>query len=87
MPLFCDPILSSEYYKNAYKYIYRNPLDAGLCRTVEEYEYSSLRGLLGHSPLVVPVIDNMGLIHTPLKILDWLNHESAPLKPRFVTKL
>ncbi len=87
VPLFCDPILSSEYYKNAYKYIYRNPLDAGLCRTVEEYEYSSLRGLLGHSPLVVPVIDNMGLIHTPLKILDWLNHESAPLKPRFVTKL
>lgn len=83
LPLFCEPIPSVEYYRNAYKYIYRNPLEAGLCLRVQEYEYSSLKGLLGRQPEEVPVIDNMGLIHSPQKILDWLNHDSAELQPKF----
>ncbi len=74
-PLFCDPILSAQYYKNAYKYIYRNPLEAGLCRQVEDYEFSSLRGLLGLNSQQVPVIDNMGLVQSPAKMLAWLNQE------------
>jgi putative transposase len=82
-PLFCEPIVNVEYYKHAYKYVYRNPLDAGLCYRVEDYEYSTLRGLLGRSALAVPVIDNMGLVFGPGKVLDWLNHESAELSPRF----
>jgi len=75
VPLFCEPILSAAYYKHAYKYIYRNPLEAGLCRRVEDYEFSSLRGLLGAAELRAPVIDNMDLIYGAQKVLAWLNTE------------
>jgi len=73
VPLFCEPILSAAYYKHAYKYIYRNPLEAGLCKRVEDYEFSSLRGLLGAAELRAPVIDNMDLIYGAQKMLAWLN--------------
>lgn len=75
LPLFCDPILSAQYYKNAYKYIYRNPIEAGLCRRAEDYEYSSLHSLLGLSSHSAPVIDNMGLVQSPAKTLEWLNQD------------
>jgi len=72
-PLFCNPIQSAEYYKIAYKYVYRNPVTAGMCARVEDYEFSSLRGLLGAENIGAPVIDNMGLIFGPRKMLAWLN--------------
>ncbi|MBS1970381.1 MAG: hypothetical protein JSU04_08735 [Bdellovibrionales bacterium] len=82
MPLYCESILSAEYYKRAYKYIYRNPVEAGMCSRAEDYEFSSLRGLLGRVNLQVPVIDNMGLIFGPKKILTWLNEkEEEPQLP------
>ncbi|MGZ3749374.1 MAG: hypothetical protein ACXVCD_18710, partial [Pseudobdellovibrionaceae bacterium] len=65
---------------------YRNPLEAGLCRKVEDYEYSSLRSLIGLSELRAPVIDNMGLIHGPKKILEWLNQESVDFKSSALAK-
>lgn len=77
MPLYCEPILSAQYYKHAYKYVYRNPVEAGMCMRAEDYEFSSLRGLLGHTLLTAPVIDNMGLIYGPQKILTWLNCEDT----------
>lgn len=73
IPLFCEPITSAAYYKQAYKYVYRNPVEAGLSVRAEDYEFSSLRGLLGSTNFGVPVIDNMGLIFGPKKMLDWLN--------------
>lgn len=72
-PLFCEPVLSAAYYKTAYKYVYRNPVAAGLCARAEDYEYSSLRGVLGRGDLAAPVIDNMGLIFNARKVLAWLN--------------
>lgn len=30
-----------EYVRNVYKYIYRYPVEAGLCRKIEDYPYSS----------------------------------------------
>lgn len=82
VPLYCESILSAEYYKRAYKYIYRNPVEAGMCSRAEDYEFSSLRGLLGRVNLQVPVIDNMGLIFGPKKILTWLNEkEEEPQLP------
>jgi len=73
-PLFCDRIRTAAYYKNAYKYIYRNPVEAGLCVRAEDYAFSSLRGILGNPTLEgAPVIDNMGIIFGPRKILEWIN--------------
>lgn len=77
VPLYCEPILSAAYYKRAYKYVYRNPVEAGMCARAEDYEFSSLRGLLGHTTLTAPVIDNMGLIHGPQKMLAWMNSEEV----------
>lgn len=66
---------SPLYYLHAYKYLYRNPVKAGLCKVVEEYPYSSLQGLLGNTWLDIPVTedDNWGVLATREKTLEWLN--------------
>lgn len=51
-------IESNHYFFNAYKYVYRNPVKAGLCDRVEEYQYSTLSGLLGLSPIVIPMAED-----------------------------
>jgi len=35
------------YFAHALKYVYRNPVKAGICENVESYSYSSLNILLG----------------------------------------
>jgi len=72
-PYHWSLINNSIYYQHAYKYIYRNPVHAGLSRQVEEYKFSTLRGLLGFERLVIPAIDNLDLIHNPASQLRWLN--------------
>lgn len=54
---------SSPYYFNAIKYVYQNPLRAGMCARVEQYPYSTYHG------------KKHGLSVSPLKglDLDWLN--------------
>jgi REP element-mobilizing transposase RayT len=68
-------IKNSIHYQHAYKYVYRNPVHAGICNRAEEYRYSSLNGLLGMSYLNIPVIDNVNLIYDTGRILKWLNEE------------
>ena len=73
-------ITSPLYYMHAYKYVYRNPVTAGLCQNVEDYPYSSINGLLGKTWLEVPVQedDNWGSLNSRESTLEWLN--SAPPK-------
>jgi REP element-mobilizing transposase RayT len=73
-PYHWSLIKNNIYYHHAYKYIYRNPVHAGICKRVEHYEYSSLRGLLGMDYLHVPAYDNMDLIANPSAQLKWLNN-------------
>lgn len=63
------------YYMHAYKYLYRNPVTAGLCSRVEEYPYSSIPGLLGERWLDVPISedDSWGSLVAREKTLQWLN--------------
>lgn len=72
-------IKNLTHYHQVYKYIYRNPVHAGLCRRVEEYSFSSLRGLLGGIQKPIPVVDNMNLIQNPIHILNWLNTQDGEL--------
>lgn len=63
------------YYMNTYKYIYRNPVRAGICEQVEEYRYSSLHGLCGLKKLLIPLIEDT-ILFTPEFdncALNWLN--------------
>lgn len=64
---------SHHYYLNAYKYLYANPLKAGMCSNVTDYPYSSLRGLLGLDQLAFPVVEDLTLFSDLEGTLDWLN--------------
>ncbi len=66
-------IRSRIHYEFAYKYVYRNPVEARICSRVENYPYSTLRGLLGKDRLPFPTFDNMNLIVHPAQQLSWLN--------------
>lgn len=75
---------SYHYYCIAYKYIYRNPVKAGLAPSVEEYKYSTINGLLGQTHLTIPVVYDTLLFDNDIESqLKWLNtpfkneHEEA----------
>ena len=60
-------------FLNTYKYVYRNPVEAGLASKCEDYRYSSLQGLLGRQKPYVIVLDPLGLVQNPFRVLSWLN--------------
>ena len=66
-------ITDYHYYMHAYKYLYRNPISAGLCDRVEDYEFSTLHGLIGKSRLVIPVEEDVLLFEDLEQTLMWLN--------------
>ena len=68
-------IMSHHYYLHVYKYLYRNPVEAGLVKKVEDYPYSSLGGLLGERWLDVPISEdeNWQNFSSRKSTLLWLN--------------
>jgi putative transposase len=46
---------SPLYFAQVYKYIYRNPVKAQICKKAETYRFSTLAGTLGFQPLRVPL--------------------------------
>jgi REP element-mobilizing transposase RayT len=72
-PYHSSLIKTNHYYLHAYKYVYRNPVEAGLCANVEDYKYSTLNGLLGLSPLIIPVSEDETLFSSVEQTLAWLN--------------
>lgn len=73
---FHRSLLSNQlYYQHAYKYLYRNPVMAGLCERVEDYRYSTLRSLLGLEKMEVPVCDDTHweTWGSRFATLEWLN--------------
>jgi putative transposase len=54
-PYYWSLIRNSRYYGHAVKYVYRNPVRASLCARAEDYPFSTLRGLLGETPLPFPI--------------------------------
>ncbi len=68
-------IQNYNYFINCYKYVYQNPLRAGLSKTVEDFKFSTLSGLLGLSPLLLPVEEDT-ILFNPFpdqETLNWLN--------------
>lgn len=70
---FCEPIVNYSQYLNTYKYIYRNPIEAGLCKMAEDYPFSSLKILLGQCTAYCKIVDQLNLIQNPIHVLKWLN--------------
>lgn len=74
---FRSNIKSHHYFLNAYKYIYRNPVHAGLVARAEDYGWSTLRGLLGMDHTIIPVEEDTTLYSDVEGTLRWLN---SPVK-------
>lgn len=74
---FCEPVKSLAQYLAVYKYIYNNPVNAGLSKYVEDYPYSSIQILLGKAAGHCLISDRLDLIQNPLRVLKWLNNEIA----------
>ncbi len=66
-------ISTHHYYLNAYKYLYHNPVHAGICSNVLDYPYSTLPGLLGHQKLVIPVRHDDTLFNDLDGTIRWIN--------------
>jgi putative transposase len=72
-------INNSRYYGHAFKYVYRNPVRAKLCGSVEQYPFSTLNGLLGNSRLLFPISHPRPELSLclpavePIDLLEWLN--------------
>jgi putative transposase len=78
-PYYRTVIHSSRYYGHAFKYVYRNPVRAGLCDAVEDYRFSTLHGLIGSDRLLFPIhFPRIELALSlpaiePIDLLGWLN--------------
>jgi REP element-mobilizing transposase RayT len=72
-------VQSPIYYAYALKYIYRNPVRAGMVQAVEDYPFSTLHGLLGRSRLPFPIHYPIGdqdigfYPHGFDELVEWLN--------------
>lgn len=72
-PYKASLITTSEYYSMVYRYIFRNPVEAGICKCVEDYLFSTLRS--DQIPVTSPLSGICSLL--PMTALDhWLNEPS-----------
>jgi putative transposase len=72
-PYYASCITTNHYYLHAYKYVYRNPVEAGLCNQAEDYPYSTLSGLIGNSKLFIPASKDETLFSDFEGVLKWIN--------------
>ncbi len=70
---FKTVLQAQNYFLNCYKYVYSNPLRAGLVKQAESYPYSTLHGLLGMNKLLIPTVEDDTLFGDVEGTLRWLN--------------
>lgn len=74
---FRSEIRNDHHLNTVYKYVYRNPIEAGICRRVEDYKFSTLRGLLGFEKLIIPLVEDRILFPHVHSTLSWLNENPS----------
>lgn len=79
-------INNSHYFLHAYKYVYRNPVEAGIVRRPEDYSYSTLPGLLGRQKVSIPVEFDDTLFNSVESTLSWLNKKPSKENHEYVRK-
>lgn len=82
-------IENAQYFANVTKYVYRNPVHAGLCIKVEEYPWSSLSGTLGRGKIIFPLdrhAFNSVLPKSVEENLAWLNSDLKPIHRKLITR-
>lgn len=73
-------LIGSQAFECAYKYNYRNPVAAGICKQVQEYRYSSLFNLLNPVQQSFPISEDLLLLSEPRQTMQWLNTPPEPEK-------
>lgn len=73
LPIAIEPISNFQQLLNTYRYIYRNPVEAGLSQRTEDYCYSTLPEIMGRSTRIINSVDLLHVIQNPIKVLSWLN--------------
>jgi hypothetical protein len=64
----------------AYKYNYRNPVKAGICTGVEDYQYSSFYFVHRNKELKFKLCEDLTYGSDPVETLNWLNTAPTPEK-------
>ena len=64
-----------RYYLTVYRYVYRNPVDAGLSDRIENYPFSSFQYVIGKKIWEFPVFDYPIVESKNYLDLNWLNKE------------
>jgi putative transposase len=79
------------YYAHAVKYVYRNPLRAGLCANVEEYPYSTIQVIAGmrrsEFPFYNPIPGIGRMVPDEIdELLAWLNRPPRDVRDNSLIK-
>jgi len=91
-PYYGSLVDSPYYFANAFKYVYRNPVRAGLAVLAEDYPFSTLHGLAGRGLLPFPLnypfgrAGFIGVPDDPFGLLDWVNRPSSREEELMVRK-
>jgi putative transposase len=71
--VFRSALSTFHYFTHAYKYVYRNPIEARLSLRVESYPFSTLQSLLGLKHGMTPLEEDALLFDDVELQLSWLN--------------
>jgi putative transposase len=68
-------VRSYNHFCHVYKYVYRNPVQAGIVGQVEDYKFSTLPALLGKTKASIPLVEDTILFGSDglESVLGWLN--------------
>ncbi|MBF0299063.1 MAG: transposase [Oligoflexia bacterium] len=71
-------VQTENYLLRVYRYIYQNPIRAGICEKVEVYPYNSLNSSL-KSKNIIDNLDKIGAVFDKnnLTLLNWLNEKQG----------
>ncbi|RYF34753.1 MAG: hypothetical protein EOO38_29320 [Cytophagaceae bacterium] len=72
-PYDATAITTDEHFADAYKYVYQNPLRAGIANDVLNYEWSTLPAVLGFTKSCIPLEADDRLVVDTAAALQWLN--------------
>ncbi|MEZ4749959.1 MAG: transposase [Bdellovibrionota bacterium] len=73
---------NAVYFSHAYKYVYRNPLEAGICRSVGDFPFGTYRYLTKYESPIFPLHDYQHryfctIPHNLGERADWLDQSYA----------
>jgi putative transposase len=81
----------SQYVAHAYRYVYRNPVKAGLVTRAEDYSYSTLYFLHRNLPCGFPLFENDEMISDSLPTehdarLEWINTQTREIESDLIRR-